>query len=333
MRELLEKSFEGYNATVLAYGQTGSGKTFTMGTSNLSNGNGMECEEMGIIPRVIREIFSVKSAKESTVEMVLKISFFEIYNDNIIDLLDLNTVAAAATGQLRKGNSAKSAAANVFIREEVDGSINLYGITESKVNSAEEMLAALERGGMCRSTSATLMNQTSSRSHAVFTIFLEQHSIEGLHGTAESKEMVAEEEGGEVGGGNEFKTSKLHFVDLAGSERLKKTGAVGTTMREGININMGLLALGNVISALTESSNISKKHIPYRDSKLTRILQDSLGGNSNTLMIACVSPAESNFEESLNTLKYASRARRIKNKPVVNRDPQSALVSSLKQSL
>lgn len=104
-------------------------------------------------------------------------------------------------------------------------------------------------------------------------------------------------------------------------------------MKEGININMGLLSLGNVISALTEQSNLSKKHIPYRDSKLTRILQDSLGGNSNTLMIACISPAESNFEESLNTLKYASRARRIKNKPVVNRDPQSALVNSLKQQL
>lgn len=129
-----------------------------------------------------------------------------------------------------------------------------------------------------------------------------------------------------------FKTSKFHFVDLAGSERIKKTGAVGNTLKEGININMGLLSLGNVISALTEpqKNGAAKKHIPYRDSKLTRILQDSLGGNSNTLMIACVSPAESNFEESLNTLKYASRARRIKNKPVVNRDPQSALISSLK---
>ena len=115
----------------------------------------------------------------------------------------------------------------------------------------------------------------------------------------------------------------MHFVDLAGSERLKKTGAVGNTMKEGININMGLLSLGNVISALTEpgKNGAAKKHIPYRDSKLTRILQDSLGGNSNTLMVACVSPAESNFEESLNSLKYASRARRIKNKPIVNRDP------------
>lgn len=173
MSELLEKSFEGYNATVLAYGQTGSGKTHTMGTSNLSLN---DAEEMGILPRVIREIFNVRRANEKSVEMILKISYFEIYNDNIIDLLDPNLLASAsskkAIAAAAKG-AGVPAAANVFIREEVDGSINLYGITEEKVNSPEEMLAALERGGMCRSTSATLMNQTSSRSHAVFTIFLE----------------------------------------------------------------------------------------------------------------------------------------------------------------
>ena len=115
--------------------------------------------------------------------------------------------------------------------------------------------------------------------------------------------------------------AKFHFVDLAGSERAKRTGATGSTLKEGISINKGLLALGNVISALTEEGK--KGHVPYRDSKLTRILQDSLGGNSRTSMIACVSPAEVNFEETLNTLKYAFRARNIKNKPIVNRDPNS----------
>lgn len=126
-----------------------------MGTSNLSE---LDPEEVGIIPRVIKEIFQVKRDKEATIDMILKISFFEIYNDNIIDLLDPNTVTAAAS-QLKKGSGGgKSTAANVFIREEVDGSINIYGITEEKVNSAEQMLAALERGSMCRSTSATLMN-------------------------------------------------------------------------------------------------------------------------------------------------------------------------------
>ena len=126
--------------------------------------------------------------------------------------------------------------------------------------------------------------------------------------------------------------AKFHFVDLAGSERIKKTGATGSTLREGININMGLLCLGNVINALTnpESKN---NFVPYRDSKLTRILQDSLGGNSNTYMIACVSPAESNYEESSSTLRYAARAMNIKNKPIVNRDPQSAMIAQLRQQV
>ena len=119
---------------------------------------------------------------------------------------------------------------------------------------------------------------------------------------------------------------------MAGSERIKKTGATGQVLKEGISINKGLLALGNVISALTEEGK-KEKHIPYRDSKLTRILQDSLGGNSRTTMIACVSPAETNYEESLNTLKYASRARNIKNKPVVNRDPNSILIEGLRSQI
>lgn len=126
--------------------------------------------------------------------------------------------------------------------------------------------------------------------------------------------------------------AKFHFVDLAGSERAKKTGATGATMKEGININKSLLSLGNVISALTDETK-KEKHVPYRDSKLTRILQDSLGGNSRTSMIACCSPAETNFEETLNTLKYASRARNIKNKPVVNRDPASLQIAALRQQV
>lgn len=126
--------------------------------------------------------------------------------------------------------------------------------------------------------------------------------------------------------------AKFHFVDLAGSERAKRTGATGSTLKEGISINKGLLALGNVIAALTEEGK-RQNHVPYRDSKLTRILQDSLGGNSRTSMIACVSPAEVNFEESLNTLKYASRARNIKNAPKVNRDPNSAQIAQLRQQV
>ena len=130
-------------------------------------------------------------------------------------------------------------------------------------------------------------------------------------------------------------SAKFHFVDLAGSERIKKTGATGKTLQEGIQINQGLLALGNVIAALTDVKKVEagKAFIPYRNSKLTRILQDSLGGNSRTTMIACVSPVESNYEETLSTIKYASRARNIKNKPVVNRDANSMLIEALRNQI
>lgn len=157
-------------------------------------------------------------------------------------------------------------------------------------------------------------------------MIIEQHIIEDLYQPGESGPKPEENEI------DEFMTAKFHFVDLAGSERAKKTGATGNTLKEGISINKGLLSLGNVISALTEEKS-KVLHVPYRDSKLTRILQDSLGGNSRTSMIACVSPAEFNFDESLNTLKYASRARNIKNKVVVNRDPNSALIAQLRQQL
>jgi hypothetical protein len=170
------------------------------------------------------------------------------------------------------------------------------------------------------------MNSASSRSHAIFTIAIEQHVIEDLYKPGEAG---ATEQDNET---DEFMIAKFHFVDLAGSERAKKTGATGSTLKEGISINKGLLSLGNVISALTEEKS-KILHVPYRDSKLTRILQDSLGGNSRTSMIACISPAEFNFDESLNTLKYASRARNIKNKPIVNRDPNSALIAQLRSQL
>lgn len=307
VHDLVLGCFEGYNAAVLAYGQTGSGKTFTMGTSNV----GVSPTEQGILPRVIDSLFKEINNRRSKVEFIIKVCFLEIYNEQIIDLL---------SSECLTGDKSNSTAA---IREEKDGSISIYGIIEEKVESADEMVALLERGATHRSTASTLMNDSSSRSHAIFTIFIEQHFIADLY----KSEQAEAEEG--------FVTAKFHFVDLAGSERIKKTGATGNTLKEGININMGLLCLGNVISALTDPATRGNptKFVPYRDSKLTRILQDSLGGNSNTYMIACVSPAESNYEESLSTLKYAARAMNIKNTPVVNRDPQSAMISQLKQKI
>lgn len=186
------------------------------------------------------------------------------------------------------------------------------------VTSTQDALQCLRVGALSRTTASTQMNTQSSRSHAIFTLHIKQ------------QRMVPSEEGDS----NEFETltAKFHFVDLAGSERLKRTGATGDRAKEGIYINCGLLALGNVISALGDKSK-KALHIPYRDSKLTRLLQDSLGGNSQTVMIACVSPSDRDFIETLNTLKYANRARNIKNKLTINQDKSSRTISQLRQQI
>ncbi|VDO40976.1 unnamed protein product [Onchocerca flexuosa] len=186
----------------------------------------------------------------------------------------------------------------------------VQGLSVHPVSCLEDALKLLQKGCQLRSRGETAMNDKSSRSHAIFTL-----CIEG----SETKENTM------------FKT-KLHLVDLAGSERLKKTQAEGERMREGIKINEGLLALGNVIASLTDQ-NASGRHIPYRVTKITRLLQDSLGGNSYTVMIACVSPADTNADETLSTLRYADRAKRIKNKPIVNIDPNMALIQGLRDEL
>uniref|UniRef100_A0A8C5CP25 Kinesin-like protein n=1 Tax=Gadus morhua TaxID=8049 RepID=A0A8C5CP25_GADMO len=283
---LLSGLFKGYHATVLAYGQTGSGKTFSMGGTYTSAQEDQPC--VGVIPRVIQRIFQEKD-KGGSCDFTLTVSYLEIYNEDILDLLCPSKDKPA-----------------ISIREDPKEGIKIVGLTERVVRSAQEMVACLELGNSSRTVGSTAMNAESSRSHAIFTITLEQRS----------DSMV----------------SKLHLVDLAGSERQKKTKAEGDRLKEGISINRGLLALGNVISALGEESK-KGTHVPYRDSKVTRLLQDSLGGNSHTLMIACVSPADSNIEETINTLRYADRARKIKNKPIVNMDPRTAETQRLKQQV
>lgn len=225
---------------------------------------------------------------------------------------------------------------SVHIREVLGGGVCLAGATEKEVPSKAEMAAILEQGTLLRATATTGMNKRSSRSHAIFTITVEQRRQlpAAPAQTADSDEDNDENETTSQASGDEeiiddYLCAKMHLVDLAGSERVKRTKAEGQRLQEGININKGLLALGNVICALSES----KPHVPYRDSKLTRMLQDSLGGNSRTCMIACVSPADINYEETLNTLRYANRARNIRNKPVVNRDPNAAQISQLRQQL
>ncbi|KAI8927790.1 hypothetical protein BC831DRAFT_451090 [Entophlyctis helioformis] len=287
---LIRQFFEGFNATILAYGQTFSGKTFTMGSSN---DHRTQDGVRGIIPRVVKDIFERIHADKRN-EHQLRVSFLEIYQEQIRDLLMPN-------------NDQRE----ISIRENKHGTITIAGIHEESVSTPAEMMRCLERGGYERTTGDTQMHSLSSRSHAIFTITLEQIVKRPLrrHGVSH---------GQMIDGENEpivLRRSKLHLVDLAGSERLKRTGAEGVRLRESVKINSGLLALGNVISVLGTDPT---RPCAYRDSKLTRLLQDSLGGNSRTVMIACISPLEDDMDETLNTLKYAYRARKIHNKPIVN---------------
>ncbi|CAB3377762.1 Hypothetical predicted protein [Cloeon dipterum] len=311
---LVEGALEGYNATVLAYGQTGSGKTYTMGT-----GYELTCgaENVGVLPRAIRHIFSgIESRQEQAREAGIPIpefrveaQFIELYNENLYDLLEPD----------RSMQEPK----NIRIHGDHFGGISVEGVNRTVVKIEEEAMSCLRNGALSRSTGETQMNQQSSRSHAIYTLHIQQRRL--------APEESEDKENG-VTGDFETLTSKFHFVDLAGSERLHRTGATGERAKEGISINCGLLALGNVISALGDKSK-KVMHVPYRDSKLTRLLQDSLGGNSRTVMIACISPSTQDFMETLSTLKYANRARNIKNRVTINQDKYSQQLSQLRQEV
>ena len=375
---LIDRFMEGYNVTILAYGQTSSGKSYTMGTSagddvdyeGLVSGRAAD-PQMGIIPRAVARIFSaMRQNKSSGTQYSAKVSFIEIYNEDLIDLL-----GDAVDGDARP---------HVQIREGKNGQIIWSGLREVKVSNVAEVMNHLLQGSSVRRTNETDMNAQSSRSHAIFSITLTQKkwvgsgpppnaappssfggrstpggravsslsrasgipmagrvaspsfgrrtpsgipalggrsSSIGLRPASALGDAAGDDSMSSAGGEGEWVTvsSKFHFVDLAGSERLKRTAAQGERVKEGISINSGLHALGNVISALGDPAKAKRAtHIPYRDSKLTRLLQDSLGGNAHTLMIACVSPTEYNVSETVNTLQYANRARNIKNKAELN---------------
>ncbi|CAG9824939.1 unnamed protein product, partial [Phaedon cochleariae] len=250
--------------------------------------------QMGVIPRAISEIFDTVKDNFS-IDFDITVSFMELYQEVLYDLL---------SGKPRDQ-------CVVELREDPVKGILIPGLSELPVKSAEEVLAILQKGSAGRATGCTAMNSQSSRSHAIFTVNMSMTNKENR---------------------KEYKVSKLHLVDLAGSERPKKTGAVGSTFKEGVLINKGLFVLGNVISCLGDEKT-QNGFIPYRDSNLTRLLKDSLGGNSITLMIACVSPADYNIDETLSTLRYADRARKIRNKPIVNQDAKVAEINELKQTI
>lgn len=290
---LLDNAFQGYNNCIFAYGQTGSGKSYSM------MGYG---KEPGVIPRICRDMFDRISSlqKDPNLTCTVEVSYLEIYNERVRDLLNPST----------KGN--------LRVREHPSTGPYVEDLAKLVVQSFPEIDNLMDEGNKARTVAATNMNETSSRSHAVFTLTLTQkrHDVE----TRMDSEKVA----------------KISLVDLAGSERQSATGASGARLKEGAEINRSLSTLGRVIATLADLSSGKKKNmsmVPYRDSVLTWLLKDSLGGNSMTAMIAAISPADINFEETLSTLRYADSAKRIKNHAVVNEDPNARMIRELKEEL
>ncbi|CAF2739717.1 unnamed protein product [Rotaria sp. Silwood2] len=286
-RPIVDAVLEGYNGTIFAYGQTGTGKTFTMEGKKDDNKN------YGIIPNSFAHVFLEISKASKDVGYLVNVSYLEIYNEEVRDLLG------------------KDRDKSLEIKERPNVGVYADGLSAHACHSATEMEALMRGGSYNRHTGQTLMNERSSRSHAIFTI------------TIECSDTGPD-------GGKRIRVGKLHMVDLAGSERQSKSGAEGSTLKEATKINLSLSTLGNVISALVDGKST---HIPYRNSKLTRLLQDSLGGNSKTAMIANIGPADYNYDETLSTLRYANRAKNIKNHARVNEDPKDAMIRNLENEI
>ena len=323
---IVEQAFRGFNATIFAYGQTGSGKTWSM------QGNS---EEPGIIPQLNASLFrrvaemrdtAAKAAKETVAaatssasdsgtdgseskptaavnsckassppEFLVTVSYLEIYNEVVKDLLNPTDK-------------------QLSIREHPELGVYVQDLAEIVVASVEDINRLIEQGQRVRHVAATQMNERSSRSHSCLTIRVEQRTSE----TTATKTRTT------------TTSAKINLVDLAGSERASKTGATGDVLKQGAAINKSLSALGNVINALAEGK---KGHVPYRDSKLTRLLQHSLGGNSLTCMIAAISPADDNYDETMSTLQYANRAKNIKNDARRNEDVNETLIRQLRDEI
>ncbi|CAH8387090.1 unnamed protein product [Eruca vesicaria subsp. sativa] len=283
---------EGYNCTIFAYGQTGTGKTYTM-EGGARKKNGEFPSDAGVIPRAVKQIFDILEAQGA--EYSMKVTFLELYNEEISDLL-----APEETTKFVVDEKSKK---SIALMEDGKGSVFVRGLEEEIVSTANEIYKILEKGSAKRRTAETLLNKQSSRSHSIFSI-----TIHIKENTPEGEEMI--------------KCGKLNLVDLAGSENISRSGAREGRAREAGEINKSLLTLGRVINALVEHSG----HIPYRDSKLTRLLRDSLGGKTKTCVIATISPSIHCLEETLSTLDYAHRAKNIKNKPEINQKMMKSAV-------
>ncbi|XP_051515413.1 kinesin-like protein KIF1B isoform X3 [Myxocyprinus asiaticus] len=298
-KEMLQHAFEGYNVCIFAYGQTGAGKSYTM------MGKQEEGQE-GIIPQLCEELFEkINENNNEEISYSVEVAFMEIYCERVRDLLNPKN----------KGN--------LRVREHPLLGPYVEDLSKLAVTSYTDIADLMDAGNKARTVAATNMNETSSRSHAVFTIVFTQRRHD-------SETDLSTE-----------KVSKISLVDLAGSERADSTGAKGTRLKEGANINKSLTTLGKVISALAEVDNFPSKSkkkkktdfIPYRDSVLTWLLRENLGGNSRTAMVAALSPADINYDETLSTLRYADRAKQIKCNAVINEDPNAKLVRELKDEV
>ncbi|KAJ9595968.1 hypothetical protein L9F63_012861, partial [Diploptera punctata] len=303
MQPLIDKAFQGYNTSLFAYGQTGSGKSYSMMGPDVG-------QEVGIIPRFCQELFDrIASLDDSTVSCsrsvsesaCVEVSYFEIYNEKIHDLL-----AEASDGGKRPP---------LKVREHPQLGPYVVDLSVHSVSSYKDIQSWLTIGNSQRATAATGMNEKSSRSHSIFSVVL----------TQTQEEMLNDEQH------KLSRRSRVNLVDLAGSERLSQTCASGKRLREGVSINRSLLTLGKVIAALANNSNSKRKvFVPYRDSVLTWLLRESLGGNSRTAMLATISPANIHIDETLATLRYACQARTIVNRVRVNEDPHERLIRELR---
>ncbi|KAI3419048.1 Kinesin motor domain-containing protein [Psidium guajava] len=289
---MVENCMGGYNSCMFAYGQTGSGKTHTM-LGDIEGGSRRHSVNCGMTPRVFEYLFSriqkeKEARKEDKLRFTCKCSFLEIYNEQIVDLLD-------------------PSASNLQIREDLKKGVHVENLKEIEVMSAREVILQLIQGAANRKVAATNMNRASSRSHSVFTCAIESKW--------------------ESQGVTHHRFARLNLVDLAGSERQKSSGAEGERLKEATNINRSLSTLGLVIMNLVNISNGKSLHVPYRDSKLTFLLQDSLGGNSKTIIIANISPSNCCSLETLSTLKFAQRAKFIKNNAIINEDAAGDVIA------
>eukprot|EP00850_Spirogloea_muscicola_P011602 SM000072S21236 [mRNA] locus=s72:626059:632083:+ [translate_table: standard] len=296
---IVNEVLEGFNCTIFAYGQTGTGKTYTMEGSGERSKDGELPAEAGVIPRAVQQIFDTLEKQQD--EYSVKVTFLELYNEELTDLLAADDLLKALSVEDKQQRKA------LALMEDGKGGVLVKGLEEELVKSASEIYSLLERGSAKRRTAETLLNKQSSRSHSIFTI-----TIHIKESTPEGEELI--------------KCGKLNLVDLAGSENISRSGARDSRAREAGEINKSLLTLGRVITALVEHMG----HVPYRDSKLTRLLRDSLGGRTKTCVIATVSPSVHSLEETLSTLDYAHRAKSIKNKPEVNQKmTKTALIKDL----